>query len=112
MKIIQIILILAFGLMIIIYFRRFRSIFLDRLIVLLIGMVGIIAIMFPQLTVRVANVLGVGRGTDLTIYLGLTGLSFVYLLLYSKLRTLESRLTDLARFETIAHSQNPAKNKL
>ena len=97
MKIIQLILIPSFALLTVLYFRRFRSLLLDRMIVLGIGAVGILTVLFPQTTVAVAHLFGVGRGTDLVMYLGLTGLSFVCIILFSKVRTLEARLTEVAR---------------
>ena len=50
---------------------------------------------------------GVGRGADLVLYLGLLALAFVCLLLYSKIRELEVALTDLARSIAIAEARKP-----
>jgi len=57
----------------------------------------VIAVIFPVLTQRVAQLLGVGRGADLIFYattmslIAFAGITFV------KLRSLEAQMTSLAR---------------
>lgn len=67
----------------------------------LLWTVGLIAAIDPDLTTRLANRLGIRRGTDLLLYcttlLGLTGL-FV---LYTKLRRVRRDLTILTRRLTL-----------
>jgi hypothetical protein len=89
------ILILLLGLAI--YQARTRSKLLDRGIVFLIALAGIFLVINPNLSTRIANALGVTRGVDLVIYLSLIGLGFLFLIVISKIRTLESQLTALAR---------------
>lgn len=103
MKGIQLILVPSFILLVVIYFRRFRSLLFDRLLVLLFGLVGSLLVMMPDWTMRLAHWLGVGRGTDLVVYVSIVGFIFVSLVLFSKLRALEDRLTQLARFEALQH---------
>ena len=52
-------------------------------------------IIVPEWTTLLARSLGVGRGADLMNYLGWIGIAFVCIGLYSKLRVLESHLTEL-----------------
>ena len=110
MKIIQLILIPLLVVLTVLYTSRFRSRFLDRLIVLFIGMGGAGMVLFPSATQRLAHTLGVGRGADLIMYLGLLGLAFICFLLFSKIRELELSLTQMARAEAIAHAL-PAQHK-
>ena len=56
-----------------------------------------------------AHSLGVGRGADLMNYLGWIGIAFVCIGLYSKLRVLESHLTELTRVQAIEHAHAPGK---
>ena len=101
MRLIQFFLVPTILFLVFIYYRRFRSLLLDRLIVLLIGMTGIVMILKPEWAGKLANDLGVGRGADLTMYVGLVGFGFVCLLLWSKMRDLEAKLTGLVRAQAI-----------
>src|SRR5215471_18636077 len=91
----------------ILYFSRLRSLLLDRLVVALLLATGIIMVLAPDLTTRVAHLVGVGRGADLVIYLSLIGFGFLWLILYSEIRALQARLTDLARDIAIEKSRGP-----
>jgi hypothetical protein len=66
-------------------------------------------VMVPDLSAEIARLVGVGRGVDLVLYLGILGLSFVCLLLYSKIRELEATLTDLVRSIAIVEASHPNK---
>src|SRR5262245_24362470 len=79
------------------YFARLRSRLLDRAIVLFLAALGVILILAPGVTMRAARLVGVGRGVDLVIYLSLFSLAFLWTLLFSKQRSLETRLTALTR---------------
>jgi hypothetical protein len=110
MKPIQFILILFMLIIAGAYFLRLRKKTYDRLIVIFFIVAGIILVMVPDLSAEIARLVGVGRGVDLVLYLGLLGLSFVCLLLYSKIRELEATLTDLVRTIAIAGASHPNKN--
>jgi hypothetical protein len=103
---IQIILVVLLVIGAALYFSKLRSLLLDRLLVVALIGLAIAMIVKPGLTTRVANWVGVGRGVDLIFYLTLVGLSFVLLILYSEVRTLQSRLTELTRAVAIANSRN------
>ena len=60
-------------------------------------LVGALSVLFPQLTTYVANLVGVGRGTDLLLYVLVVAFLFVTIGLHQRIHTLEGRLTDLAR---------------
>jgi hypothetical protein len=109
LRAIQIILALGLVLIVILYFRRFQSRIFDRLSVLTLGLVGIVMVVMPEWTTALAHLVGVGRGADLVSYFGLVSLLFICLLVYSKLRSLESELTNLARAVAIEHAHRPPK---
>ena len=94
---IQPLLILLFGLLSVIYLVRFRSTFWDRLIVIAFSAAAVTLVSNPDLSNRIANRLGVGRGADLIFYLALPGLLFMILLLYAKTVRQEERITGLTR---------------
>jgi len=107
MILIQFILIPLLLLLLVMYFVRLRSRFFMRAIALLVGILGIVLVARPEWSTVVSQALGVGRGADLITYLGLVGLSFASLLLYSKLRFLEMHLTSLIRAAAIAGAHLP-----
>lgn len=110
MKLIQLILVPALLLIISLYFLKFRSRLIDRMVVLLFGLTGAILVAMPDLTQKLANILGVGRGVDLVMYLAFIGLSFVCFLFFSKLREIHQQMTDLARAQAIAHAKRPEES--
>ena len=89
------------------FYGRMRSRLLDRSLFLVLIGLGIVMTVFPDLTRVVAHILRVGRGVDLVIYLGLVGLAFLWMTLYSRLRELEQQLTDLSRTIAIAQAHKP-----
>ena len=112
MKIIQIILVPALLMLTFFYFRHFRSLLLDRIIILILGLCAVILVIFPDISGKLAHALGVGRVVDLVMYLALIGLSFICLLLFSKIREIHQQMTDLARAQAIAHARQPEEKGL
>jgi small membrane protein len=110
MRPVQFVLILMLLGVLMLYFSRLRSGLLDRVVVLAFGLLGITMVVVPDFTTTIANLVGVGRGADLFFYLAIVGMSFVGLVLYSKIRSLEETITQLARaFATErAHTTQPA----
>ena len=74
-------------------------------VVLLAG--AVVLVFFPDLTTRVAHLLGVGRGTDLLLYVSLIAGLHVALLLYLRTRELERKLTEQTRAIAIRNAQSP-----
>ncbi|MEL6191152.1 MAG: DUF2304 domain-containing protein [Bacteroidota bacterium] len=64
-------------------------------------LVGLFFTLFFDYSTYLANWLGIGRGVDLILYLGLTGMMMVCLLLYRRILTLEERLTHLVREDSL-----------
>jgi hypothetical protein len=92
---------------VVLYFSRLRSGLLDRIVVLVFGLLGITMVVAPDWTNRAAHLVGVGRGVDLFFYLAIVGFSFAGLILYSKIRDLEVHLTQLVRSIAVASAQRP-----
>jgi hypothetical protein len=68
-----------------------------RILLIVFAMFGVLSILFPTVWTRLAEGVGVGRGTDLLLYaLLMTFLGFVASS-YLRFRELENRLTRLAR---------------
>jgi hypothetical protein len=58
---------------------------------------GAVLVVFPALTSRVALFLGVGRGTDLLLYLAIVAGLFVCANLYFQIKRHEARIAELSR---------------
>lgn len=56
-----------------------------------------VAAVFPDLTTRLANLVGINRGTDLIVYATAAIVFIGFLHLYVRLRRVRSELTELAR---------------
>ena len=69
--------------------------------------VGALSVLFPQLTTFLANLVGVGRGTDLLLYILVVAFLFATIGLHQRIHTLEGRLTDLGREVAIRTADRP-----
>jgi len=107
MRPVQLILIVLLLLVNYVYFSRLRSGLFDRLIILCLAALGIVMTVVPDFTTKIANLVGVGRGVDLFFYLAILGLAFMWLLLYSKIRDLQTSITSLTRALAIKKADAP-----
>ena len=107
MRPVQLILIVMLIGILFLYFNRLRSGLVDRIVVALFVFAGIILAAVPDVTMKIAAFVGVGRGADLFMYLALVGLGFFLLVLYSKLRDIESTISELARSVAIETAREP-----
>ena len=107
MKPIQPILLILIVIIAVVYFSRLRRKTWDSLIVIFFILTGAVLIAVPDLSTAIAQLVGVGRGADLLLYLGIVGLSFVCLLLYAKLRQMETTLTELVRLVALQNAISP-----
>ncbi len=65
-----------------------------------------IAIWKPDLTTRLASVLGIGRGADLVFYCAILGMFTGFFWVYLRLRQLDANLTLLTRALALAQARN------
>jgi hypothetical protein len=68
-----------------------------KLILIALVAIAIVSILRPELTTRVANLFGVGRGTDFLLYLLTAVFLYVVTGFYLKFRDVERQVTVLAR---------------
>lgn len=66
-----------------------------------------IAIARPELTAIVARFLGIGRGTDLVLYVAILGMVFGFFAVYVRMRRIESDLTKVVRELAIRSAEPP-----
>ena len=83
--------------MIALFLLRLRNKTFYRLAFILVGLLGVFFVLNPEITTRIANLVGVGRGTDLILYLCVVTFFMAFIVLYAKLRKLEAAQTELAR---------------
>src|SRR5262245_16896992 len=95
-----------------VYFSKVRSQLLDRLVVLFIGGFGIALVILPNIANWLAHLVGVGRGADLLMYIGLMGIMYLLILIYSRLNALEAKITLLVRDIAISRSVFLADDKI
>jgi small membrane protein len=84
-----------------------RSRLVPRLVMLMLLAVGILFVANPQLANRIANLVGVGRGADLLLYLFSLTSAYLFLLLYSQMRSLERKVTELTRYGALQSAKTP-----
>jgi hypothetical protein len=68
-----------------------------RVALLILVALGVLAVLNPEASNRLAHLVGVGRGADMLLYLTVVAFVFVSLNVYLKFRDLESRLTEVGR---------------
>ncbi len=110
MNLIQILLIPLLLLLMFIYVFYFKNKIINRLLFFILFLVGIVFVLFPELSNKVAHFVGVGRGADLILYLTIILFYASFLFLYSKLKKLEAIQTTLIRkgaIENAIHLDKP-----
>ena len=111
MNLIQIILIAGFLMASLLCFAALKSRSITRLFFLGQFALGVILVIFPDLSQHAAEFLGVGRGTDLILYLLVLYVYVGSILILGKFRKLEQNLTELVRQITLANPQQPSDDK-
>jgi hypothetical protein len=98
---IQIILIAGVLLIVLSFVSKFRKTIIDFALLLLLSLVALVIILDPGLTTKIAQLLGVGRGADLLLYLSVLIFWFLVIKLYARIRTLEKGMTEILRQQAI-----------
>src|SRR4028118_600082 len=83
------------------YLIRVRSKVLDRVIFVGLLLSGMVLVLYPDITMKLANLVGIGRGADLVFYLAILFFCFCFLLSYGKIKELEKNMTELVRNDAI-----------
>jgi hypothetical protein len=88
-------------------FVRFRSASLERILVFLFTVMACIFVVYPGATTWIAHWLGVGRGTDLLLYVITIMFFFFFLLTYSRFLHMERVLTRIIRELALSNALAP-----
>ncbi|WP_082716707.1 DUF2304 domain-containing protein [Microterricola viridarii] len=109
-KVVLIVVFAVFGIFLMVPGRGVRHTALRRLAMAGLLVVTVLAVIFPGAVNSVANILGVGRGTDLLLY----GLIVVFvgntLIVQRRQRNTERQITALARQLALMQALTPAGN--
>ena len=103
-QIILIATILIFGM----YVFRLRSVLADRIILLLLAGGGLVLVIHPEFSMWAANQIGIGRGTDLLLYVFILFSLFYFVSLSAGSKRIERQLTNIVRELAL---QNPKQGK-
>jgi glycosyltransferase involved in cell wall biosynthesis len=101
----QLILIAAI-LLFLVYVFRVRTVVTDRIIYLVLVFGGILLAVFPDSSTGIANLIGVGRGADLLLYIFVIFSLFHHVNTVSRLRNNERKITAIVRKIAIADARN------
>ena len=82
-----------------------------RLIMIAGFATGIFFTINPNLSIRIANILGIGRGVDLIFYISILFGILGFIVLYAKYRKMELLLTELIRKESIRNADEMQNQK-
>lgn len=76
-----------------------------KLLLLLFVLLAVAAVVRPDLVTAIANAVGVGRGSDLLLYILVMAFLFVVLNVYLKFKDADAREADLVRVLAIAEAR-------
>jgi len=74
---------------------------------LLVWLISGSTIIWPRSTVVVANILGIGRGADLVLYVSVVVTMAGFFYVYTRFRRMDSQLTKLVRALAIQNARLP-----
>jgi hypothetical protein len=107
---IKILLIVPLLLLILLFISRLRNQTVYRFSLILIALVGIFFVINPEFTTTLAHKLNVGRGTDLLFYICAIAGFIALLMLYAKLRKIETTQTQIIRNAAIESALRTANS--
>lgn len=90
-----------------IYFlRRSRSRLAGRVTMIAFILILSVFVLFPNITTWIANLVGVGRGTDFLFYTFALFVLYVLSLIYVRMRDQDRRITQITRILAIRDAQS------
>lgn len=108
--IVQIVLILAVVLVSLALMRggsNARHLAIRRILLVIFAAMAALSVFFPSILTRVANLLGIGRGTDLVLYALIVSFLVFMATTYQRFRSLEFSLTLLSRRIALDEARRP-----
>jgi hypothetical protein len=87
-------------------YLRLRSSLLDAILIFLFCLGAVFFIIMPEKTTEIAQALGVKRGINLVFYCITLFFFFLILKLYSRVRRLENKFTELVRESSLKKAED------
>ena len=84
-----------------------RHLAIRRIMLVLFALVAAFSVFFPSTLTRLAQLLGIGRGTDLVLYALIVSFLVFMATTYQRFRHLENSLTKLSRSIAIDEAPKP-----
>jgi hypothetical protein len=81
-----------------------------RILLVLFVLGAAVAVLFPQVLTWIANLVGIGRGTDLLLYLLVIAFLAVVATTYRRFRQMEEQITTLARHVALLEAERPPRD--
>jgi len=103
--IIQVVLTICITLIAVYMYFRLRSTIFDLVLIGLFFVVGVFFVLFPETTNDIAHFVGVSKGANLLLYSAILFLLFLILKLYSRLRKIEQKFTELVRNKSLEEAE-------
>lgn len=88
-----------------------RNLALRRILAVLFAILAAVAIIYPPIISRIAAFLGVGRGTDLLLYLLVVVVVTTWLVQWRYNIAIQSRLTELTRALALSEARREATSE-
>lgn len=88
------------------FISKSKGILIKRTFYVFATIIGLILFIFPTLTQRIANYLGIGRGVDLFIYLFILFSWFWFISTSAKIQSIEQKITQIVREISINNSSD------
>lgn len=96
--------------------RHRRGLIPTTAVIIILGIALVIAVVLinPVITQRIAELIGIGRGADLAIYLAILFLLLASFINYTRIRKMYSKMVKIARevaLSNVHYPENKTSNK-
>lgn len=88
---------------------RLRTVLIQRVLIIPLGIILCVFTVAPELSTRVANVFGIGRGADLIFYLAHMTEAFFLLILYARYQNVSRDLAEMVRRQALDQARPPTR---
>jgi hypothetical protein len=102
--------IVATVLVFLLYALRLRTMLRDRIVFVVIVLTGVALAIHPDLSTRLANAIGIGRGADLMLYMFILFSLFQTVHLAARLKNIDARITSVVRDSALANPLLPSND--
>jgi small membrane protein len=98
---IQVVLLAGIGLITLAFIKKTRGKGFNIVLLASAAIVSVIFILWPEVTSKIAKILGVGRGADFVFYISILVFWYIFIQLFARIRKLEQTMTEIIRRDAI-----------